>query len=95
MQLTFTGKNVETTTALKDYTTDRFKRLEHFNIEQTRITYHLENLTHTAEAHIQSKSGALHASAESSDMYAAIDELVDKLSVQLKKQKDKITDHHR
>jgi len=41
-------------------------------------------------------SGAdLHANAENEDMYAAIDALVDKLDRQVKKHKEKMTDHHR
>jgi putative sigma-54 modulation protein len=37
----------------------------------------------------------LHADAEADDMYAAIDALVDKLDRQVRKHKEKITDHHR
>lgn len=37
----------------------------------------------------------MFASSEDEDMYAAIDNLVDKLHRQTKKQRDKLNDHHR
>jgi len=37
----------------------------------------------------------LYADSEEEDMYSAIDLLVDKLDRQIKKHKEKLTDHHR
>ena len=39
--------------------------------------------------------GKLFAQAVEPNMYAAIDGLVDKLDVQIRKHKEKVTDHHR
>jgi putative sigma-54 modulation protein len=39
--------------------------------------------------------GNLFADATEEDMYAAIDALTDKLDRQVKKHKEKLTDHHR
>ncbi len=36
----------------------------------------------------------LHAVATATDMYAAIDALVDKIDKQVRKHKEKLTDHH-
>jgi putative sigma-54 modulation protein len=38
--------------------------------------------------------GTLHADSIEENMYAAIDTLVDKLDRQIKKHKEKLTDHH-
>jgi len=38
---------------------------------------------------------SLHADAEHDDMYAALDLMADKLDRQVKKHKEKLTDHHR
>ncbi len=38
--------------------------------------------------------GKLHASAVQDDMYAAIDSLIDKLDRQVRKHKEKLSDHH-
>jgi putative sigma-54 modulation protein len=53
----------------------------------------VEKLDHIAEATLLIVKGEIHASATSNDMYAAIDELVDKLDRQLIKHKEKINDH--
>ena len=37
----------------------------------------------------------MHAHADSDNMYATIDDLADKLDSQVRKHKEKITDHHR
>ena len=52
------------------------------------------NLEHKAEATIQVGGGTLHAEQIEPNMYAAIDILVDKLDRQVKKHKEKLTDHH-
>jgi putative sigma-54 modulation protein len=54
----------------------------------------VEKLEHKAEATIHLAGGAIHADAVESDMYAAIDGLVDKLARQVTKHKEKLTDHH-
>ena len=36
----------------------------------------------------------LHAQSQHEDMYAAIDLLIDKLDRQVRKHKEKLTDHH-
>jgi putative sigma-54 modulation protein len=38
--------------------------------------------------------GAIHADSIQEDMYTAIDMLADKLDRQVKKHKEKLTDHH-
>jgi putative sigma-54 modulation protein len=95
MQLHFTGRNVEVTPALKTFTTEKLERLKKraANITNINVTFHIENVTHIAEANLHVDGIELHASANGSDMYSAIDMLVDKLLTQLTKHKEK-TDHH-
>jgi putative sigma-54 modulation protein len=45
------------------------------------------------EATVHINGGELHATSEQTDMYAAIDTLVDKLARQLNKHKDKLKQH--
>ena len=95
MQLHFTGRNIEITDALKNFTEDKFQRLarHHANISNVHIVFHVENLTHIAEATAHVPGTEIHASAESNDMYVAIDELIDKLVAQITKHKEKISHH--
>lgn len=95
MQINFTGHRVEVTSALKNFTQEKFTKLErHFDkITAINVVFDVEKLRHIAESTILVSKGELHASAESDDMYAAIDSLVDKLDRQLIKHKEKIQDH--
>ncbi|MGH8415624.1 MAG: ribosome hibernation-promoting factor, HPF/YfiA family, partial [Gammaproteobacteria bacterium] len=53
----------------------------------------VSKLEHKAEATLQVNRGKLFADAVDADMYAAIDGLTDKLDRQVKKHKEKLTDH--
>lgn len=96
MQLNLTGHHVEITPALRDYLNNKLTRIErHFdNVTDIRCILTVEKLQHKAEAKINVSGGTLFAEAVEGDMYAAIDGLVDKLDRQLKRHKEKLTDHH-
>jgi putative sigma-54 modulation protein len=91
MQINISGHHVELTEALKDYVNEKFQRLErHFDqISNTNVTLQVEKLRQIAEATVNISGGELHAKAETEDMYAAIDALVDKLDRQILKHKEK------
>ncbi|MDP6616684.1 MAG: ribosome-associated translation inhibitor RaiA, partial [Gammaproteobacteria bacterium] len=54
----------------------------------------VEKLEHKAEATLNVSGSTLHAHSVEGDMYAAIDSLTDKLDRQVRKYKEKLTDHH-
>lgn len=95
MQIEYTGHGVDVTEALKGYVKEKFSRLErHFDkIIAAHFTFHLEKLDHIAESTLLVAKTEIHAKASSSDMYAAIDALVDKLDRQLMKHKEKLSEH--
>ncbi len=97
MQIDLTGHHVDITPALRSYVNDKFERLErHFdNVTDVHVILSVEKVRHKAEATIQISGGSLFADNVEDDMYAAIDGLVDKLDRQVKKHKEKLTDHHR
>ena len=82
--------------ALRDYVDTKLGKLErHFDhLMDIHCVLTVEKLLHKAEATIHMSGGTIHADAVEQDMYAAIDGLVDKLDRQIKKHKEKITDHH-
>jgi putative sigma-54 modulation protein len=96
MQLNLTGHHVDITPALRDYIQGKLERLErHFDhVTDVHCILTIEKLRHKAEARVNVSGGTLFADAVEDDMYAAIDSLVDKLDRQVKKYKEKITDHH-
>ena len=96
MQIHFTGRNLEITPALKTFTEEKMAHLSsRDNISKINVTLYLEHVTHIAEATVHYHGTDIHASAKASDMYAAIDMLADKITGQVNKHKDKLTDRHR
>jgi len=97
MQINLTGHHVELTTPLHDYVNSKLERLErHFDhVTDIHVVLSVEKLRHKAEATLHVSGGTLFADAVQEDMYAAIDSLTDKLDRQVKKHKEKLTDHHR
>lgn len=97
MQVNITGHHVELTQALRSYVENKCERLErHFEqLTNIHVVLSVEKLRHKAEATLHLNKANVFASAEDEDMYAAIDDLVDKLDRQIKKHREKLTDHHR
>ncbi|MFA5531575.1 MAG: ribosome-associated translation inhibitor RaiA [Thiohalomonadaceae bacterium] len=95
MQLNITGHHVEITDALRAYVSDKLNRLErHFDhVTNVHVVLSVEKLRQKAEATIHVAGNELFADCVDEDMYAAIDALVDKLDRQIKKHKEKVTDH--
>jgi len=100
MQITVKGHQVDVTPALHDYATSKFERVTRHcdHLHELNVVLGVEKLLHKAEATMQfsgKKTGrTLHADATATDMYAAIDALVDKVDQQVRKHKEKLKDHH-
>jgi putative sigma-54 modulation protein len=97
MQLNVTGHHVDVTPSMHDYVSQKMERLErHFDhVTNVHVILSVEKLRQKAEATLHISGGNLFADAQDEDMYAAIDAMVDKLDRQIKKHKEKITDHRR
>jgi putative sigma-54 modulation protein len=95
MQLTVTGHHVEISPSLREYVDAKLAKVQrHFdNVTDIHCILTVEKLLHKAEATIHLGGGTIHADSVAEDMYAAIDTLVDKLDRQVKKYKEKVTDH--
>lgn len=97
MHIEVSGHGLEVTGALRDYANDKMGRvIRHFDhMTGAHVILSLEKLKHRAEATINVSQKRIHAEADASDMYAAIDALVDKLDGQVKKHKEKLQEHRR
>jgi putative sigma-54 modulation protein len=91
MQINVNGRHIEVTSALNDYVTSKMQRLErHFdNITTMQVTLTVEKQRQIADASLHIAGAELFAEAESADMYASIDALIDKLDKQILKHKGK------
>lgn len=96
MQLNITGHHLELSPALNDYIKNKLQRIQrHFDhVVDAHFVLGVEKQLHRAEATIHVAGNTMHATSEHSDMYAAIDLMVDKLDRQVKRHKEKLTDHH-
>jgi len=94
MQINVSGHHVEVTDSLRSYVTSKLDRLErHFDqIIKMNVILSVEKQRQKAESTITISGGEVYAEAESEDLYAAIDKLVDKLDRQLLRQKEKQND---
>ncbi len=97
MQITVTGRQIEVTDSLRDYASEKIGRVQkHFDHMTTvNVVLQVEKNRHLAEVSLHAKGANLAASAQADDMYAAIDEVADKLDRQVLKHKEKLVDHHR
>ena len=96
MDVTVAGHHVDVTDSLREYVESKMARLERHSDQMTDIHCILtvEKLEHRAEATIHLNGGTIHADSVEQNMYAAVDTLIDKLDRQVKKHKEKLTDHH-
>jgi len=95
MQIDITGHHVDVTPALRAYVTEKMQKiLRHSDqVLSIRVILNVEKLQQHAEATINVGGRALFAAATEADMYASIDGLVDKLDRQIRRRKDRITNH--
>jgi len=95
MQLTVSGHHIDITDALRMHVSDKFDKLQRHidHITKIEVTLIVEKQLHKAEAGLHVSGADLFASAESDDMYAAIDALADKLDRQIIKHKEKHRGH--
>ena len=97
MNIQLTGRHLEITPAIRDYTTGKFGKIKrHFDqVIDMNIILSVEKLKQKAEATIHVSGKDLFVECEDENLYAAIDSLVDKLDRQVRRHKEKLTDRRR
>lgn len=97
MQINLSGHHIDVTPALRDYVNSKMRRLaRHFDhVMDAEVVLSIDKLQQKAEATVRYTGTKVFADAAHEDMYAAIDALADKLDRQIKRHKEKRTDHHR
>ncbi|HIG64859.1 MAG TPA: ribosome-associated translation inhibitor RaiA [Methyloprofundus sp.] len=95
MQVSVTGRHVEVTEAMKQHVEDKIGKLKrHFDhVTDVHVILTVEKLEQKAEATVQISGAKLFADDVQEDMYAAIDNMVDKLDRQIIKHKEKVQSH--
>ena len=100
MNLKISGHHLELTPSLREYVQNKLERIKRHvdNVIDITVILAVDSNTEKdkrqrAEINLHMRGKDLHVESEASDMYAAIDLLMDKLDRQVLKHKDKIQDH--
>lgn len=101
MNLSITGHHLEITPALREYVQGKLMRVRrHFDqVMEANVVLGIEHAKQKdarqkAECTLRVKGQDFFAEAVDADLYAAIDELTDKLDRQVTHYKSRIQDHH-
>lgn len=95
MNLHLSGHHLEVTPAIRDYITTKFERItRHFDhVIDVNVILSVEKLKQKIEANVHLRGKDIFVESHDTDMYAAIDTLVDKLDRQILKHKEKNFGH--
>ena len=90
-----TFRHLEATPALKAYAEEKAAKINKYfgGLNEVNVVLSLEKHRYTAEITLKAGRTTVNAREETSDMYSAIDLVVDKINRQIKKYKDKMKDH--
>ena len=101
MNLTISGHHLDITAALKEYVLTKLERItRHFDqVVDINVLLSVEKLSEKAlrqraEITLHVKGKDIFVESAHQDLYAAIDDLIDKLDRQVCRHKDRMQDHH-
>lgn len=95
MNLKLSGHHLEITAAMRDYITGKLDRIKrHFDhVIDVNVILSVDNLEQKIEASVHLSGKDIFVESHDTDMYAAIDALVDKLDRQILRHKEKNFEH--
>lgn len=90
-----TGRHLVVTPALRQHIENRFERLTRYEVKLSHLEVILgvSKLQHCAEVVCTMQGRRIQAKGSTREMYATIDQLVDRLGVQIRKHKERQADH--
>jgi putative sigma-54 modulation protein len=90
-----TGRHLVVMPALRQHIENRFERLARYEVKLSHLEVILgvSKLQHSAEVVCTMQRRRIQAKSSTREMYATIDQLVDRLGVQIRKHKERQTDH--
>jgi putative sigma-54 modulation protein len=92
MQVSVTFRNIEPSEALKNYVNDRLKKFNRYldGPMEAHVVLGQEKFRYLADVTIDSNGRISKGREENSDMYAAIDLVMDKIDMQLRRHRGKL-----
>lgn len=94
MNLHLTGHHLQITPAIREYVANKLQRITHHfdHVIDVNVIMSIEKLNQKVEANVHVRGKDIFCESIDSDMYAAIDILVDKLDRTIVKHKEKNLD---
>ncbi len=91
MNLNLTGRHLEITPAIRQHVTEKVAKIKnHFdNVIDVDIVLSVDKLKQKAEANVHISGKTVFVECEDSNLYVAIDSMVEKLDRQILKHKEK------
>lgn len=97
MNLTVSGQQIAVTPAIRSYLQAKLERVaRHFDhVVDVNVVLSVEKLRQKAEVKVHVRGKDIVAESNDTDLYAAIDSLVDKLDRRILRHKDRVRSHPR
>jgi len=91
MRVSVTFRHMEPTEAIKEYTESKLAKVKRYIDEpiEANVVLEVEKYRHIAEVTLNAGRSVINCTEETSDIYSAIDKVMDKLERQIKKHKAK------
>jgi putative sigma-54 modulation protein len=92
MQIAVTFRHMETDEGIKDYVKGKVQRLEKYieNSQEVHVVLSGEKFRHIAEITIIGEGLTLNSQGRNNDLYAAIDQMVEKMERQIRERRGKV-----
>jgi ribosome hibernation promoting factor len=93
MKLDITGRNIEITPAIRDFTRDKLSKLDKWidDVMEAHVVLFVEKHRHTAEVMVKGRHHTFTGTDETGDMYASIGNAVEKIEKQARRVKEKVS----
>ena len=97
MQITITARHFDLTQAIRDHVETACLKLNKYfePIITIHVTLAWDNNRNICEMSLHASKFGLQSQSEEVDMYLAIDNTIDKMEAQIKKLKDRVTNHQK
>ncbi len=97
MKLNIIGRHMDITDGIRAHAEESANKMKHFKdvVDEIDLIVEKEHTDYKVSATFDVFKKKHHMDSKESDLYDAIDRLMDKIEKTIKKDKDKITDHSR
>jgi putative sigma-54 modulation protein len=92
MQVAVTFRHMETDGGVKAYVKEKVEKLKKYieNPREVHVVLAVEKFRHIAEITIVGNGGVFNSQGRDNDLYAAIDQMVDKMERQIRERREKV-----